>query len=287
MSATATLKTPTVTPAGLVIADYIGDHIDGLNTALADTLRAQPHSAADTRANIYRVRTAIRGYRHLFVTVPLAGPQLEQLLNTMKRTQELETLAEHFAHRFEQLSVDSDHYPSWYSTLLEERRDSYHDIERICEQTWVAALLARVRMFSDHPELTPDGERPASSLMDIISRSRTHLLDTYAKMSHAADINAARELTRQSARETRFLAEAAQDVLGTAVADIAHSAGRLHDDLNDYRQINVARTWLLRLPGKARADELTASLAELEKQDLHRVGDDIQITVNELISSWS
>ncbi|MFC4337352.1 CHAD domain-containing protein [Salininema proteolyticum] len=273
--------------AGEVIADYVGDHVDELNADMGEVLRSTPGSAADTRQRIYRVRTAIRGYRSLFVTVPVGGPLLEQLLGALKRTRDMEALAEHFGNRLSQLEVPSDEMPGWYGELMDEREKSYRDVHTIAEQPWVAALLAQVRMFSDHPELTAEGKRTPGSLMNLISRSRTHMLDTYAKMSHTADAHAAREQARVASRDTWYMAEAAEGSLGKAVGDIANGARKLYDSMNDLLQAGIARTWLLQLPASDRAEELTMSMAELERREIHRLQEETdQIAVN-LTRTWT
>ncbi|GAA2266519.1 hypothetical protein GCM10009853_019660 [Glycomyces scopariae] len=274
------------TRAGAVIQHYISSQVDALNRAIAATERHAPGSAAQVRAVIHRLRTAIRGYEHLFTETPHGGPQLDQLLAALKHTEDLERLRVHFADRFDQLGLTVAEYPKWYGALDEEVRESYRQIERVHSQAWVAALLGQVRMFAEHARFTRDGDKPASSLMGILSRSKAHLLDTYAKTSHTTDLVAARDQTRIAARETHLLAEAAEPALGRAADEVIAPVSDLGHLLVQYRQSVVARNWLLRLPGSDRADRLTASLADLEKEHLRQLGEQIDAATADMSERW-
>jgi CHAD domain-containing protein len=274
------------TRAGAVVQYYISSQVDALNRAIAATERHAPGSAGGVRAVIHRLRTAIRGYEHLFTETPHGGPQLDQLLAALKHTEDLERLRVHFADRFDQLGLTVAEYPKWYGALDEEVRESYRQIERVHSQAWVAALLGQVRMFAEHARFTRDGDKPASSLMAVLSKSKIHLLDTYAKMSHATDLVAARDQMRIAARETHFLAEAAEPALGRAADEIIAPVSDLGHLLVQYRQAVVARNWLLRLPGADRADRLSASLADLEKQHLRQLGEQIDAATADMSERW-
>ncbi|PRY54228.1 CHAD domain-containing protein [Glycomyces artemisiae] len=274
------------TRAGAVIQYYISSQVDALNRAIAATERHAPGSAASVRAVIHRLRTAIRGYQHLFTATPHGGVQLDQLLSALKHTEDLERLRTHFADRFDQLGLTVAEYPKWYGALDEEVQESYRQIERVHSQTWVAALLGQVRMFAEHAKFTRDGDKPASSLMGVVSKAKIHLLDTYVKMSHATDLVAARDQMRTAARDAHFLAEAAAPALGRSADDVIVPVSDLGHLLVQYRQAVIARNWLLRLPGADRADRLTASLADLEKEHLHQLGEQIDQAVADMIDRW-
>ncbi|RRR99139.1 CHAD domain-containing protein [Glycomyces terrestris] len=274
------------TRAGAVIQHYISDQVDALNRAIAAAERYAPGSAGAVRAAIHRLRTVIRGYEHLFTETPRGGPQLDQLLAALKHTEDLERLRVHLADRFDQLGLTAAEYPKWYGALDDEVHESYQQIERVHSQMWVAALLGQVRMFAEHAKFTRDGDKPASSLMGVLTRSKVHLLDTYAKLSHATDLVAARDQTRIAARETHFLAEAVEPALGRAAAEIVEPVAELGRLLVEYRQTVVARNWLLRLPGADRADRLTASLADLEKEHLRQLGEQIDAAATDLAERW-
>ncbi|GAA1684891.1 hypothetical protein GCM10009830_35300 [Glycomyces endophyticus] len=275
------------TRAGAVVQSYISAQVDALNRAIAATERHAPGSAGAVRAVIHRLRTAIRGYEHLFTETPHGGPQLDQLLAALKHTEDLERLRVHFADRFDQLGLTVAEYPKWYGALDEEVRESYRQIERVHSQAWVAALLGQVRMFAEHARFTRDGDKPASSLMAVLSRSKAHLLDTYAKTSHSTDLVAARDQTRIAARETHFLAEAAEPALPRVAEDVVAPVSGLGHLLVQYRQSVVARNWLLRLPGADRADRLTASLADLEKEHLRQLGEQIDAATADMSERWN
>jgi hypothetical protein len=163
---------------------------------------------------------------------------------------------------------------------------SYEQTEGIASQTWVAVLLSQVRLFTEHARFTRDGDKPASSLMGVLSQAKTHLLDTYGKLSHATDLVLARDETRIAAREAHFLAEAAVPALGRAAEDIAGPVADLEHLLTQYRQAVIARNWLLRLPGADRADRLTTSLAELEKEHLRQLGEEIDRAAADMVERW-
>jgi hypothetical protein len=275
------------TRAGIVVSAYISGQVDVLNNALARVQRHDPDAVGRTRTSIYKVRTAFRGYRHLFVRIPHGGPQLDQLLAALKHTHELETLRTHFADRFDQLGLTIGEYPRWYGALGAEQRDAYDHVEAVGTQPWVAVLLSQVRLFTEHPQFTRDGDKPASSLMDVLSRAKIHLLDTYVKLSHTADPAAAYEETRVVARETRYLAEAVEPALGRAAADVITPVSRLQHLLLQYRESAVARHWLQRLPGAARADDVTISLADLETEHLRQTSADIDRAVSSMVKRWT
>lgn len=274
------------TRSGVVVQSYISGQVDALNRAIAATERHAPGSAGAVRAAIHRLRTAIRGYRHLFTETPHGGPQLDQLLAALKHTEDLERLRVHFADRFDQLGLTVPEHPRWYGALEAETRESYSQIERVHSQAWVAALLGQVRLFAEHPNYTRDGEKPASSLMGVLSKAKTHLLDTYGRLSHATDLVTARDETRTAARDTRFLAEAVEPALGRPASDVVVPVTDLEHLLNQYRQAAIARNWLLRLPGAERADRLTASLADLEKEHLRQLGEEIDQAAGALADRW-
>jgi hypothetical protein len=274
------------TRAGVVVQSYISGQVDALNRAIAATERHAPGSAGSIRVAIHRLRTAIRGYERLFTRTPRGGPQLDRLLAALKHTEDLERLRAHFADRFDQLGLTVPEYPRWYATLDEEMRASYRQIERVHSQAWVAVLLGQVRMFAEHAGYTGEGEKPASSLLGVLSQARVHLLDTCGRLGHAADPAAARDLARVAAREARFLAEAAEPALGRAAGDVAASAAALELLLTRYRQTLVARNWLLRLPGADRAGRLTANLADLEQGHLRQLGEEIDAAVSDLRARW-
>ena len=272
--------------AGIVVRDYIGAQVDQLNRAIARTQRHDPGSVGSTRSAVHRIRTSIRGYRHLFTDAPQGGPQLDHLLDALKRTEDLEGLRCHFADRFDQLDLTVPEYPKWYAVLEADQEASYRNIERISTQTWVAALLGQVRIFADRAECSRDGDRPASSLMGVLSQAKAHLLDTYAKLSFATDLAAARNETRRAARDTRYLAEAVLPALGRAAGEIIIPVSNLEHLLGRYRQAAIARTWLLKLPGADRADSFTSSLADLEREQLRQLADEIDQATSGMIERW-
>ncbi|THV42333.1 CHAD domain-containing protein [Glycomyces buryatensis] len=274
------------TRSGVVVRNYISDQVDALNEAIAATQRYAPGSAGSVRASIHRIRTAIRGYRHLFTEVPYGGEQLDQLLAALKHTEDLESLRVHFADRFDQLDLTVAEYPRWYDALEKEMRASYREIERTSTQAWVAALMGQVRIFAEHAHFSRDGDKPASSLMGVLSQAKTHLLDTYAKLSHATDLVAARDEARQAARDTHYLAEAAYAALGKPAEDVIIPVSNLEHLLAQYRQAVIARNWLLRLPGADRADRTTAALADLEREHLRQLGEEIDQVTSGMIDLW-
>nr|BFF22117.1 hypothetical protein GCM10025732_00820 [Glycomyces mayteni] len=273
------------TRAGAVIQYYISSQVDTLNRAIAATERHAPGSAGGAR----RDPPSAHGDPRLRAPVhrdPARGPQLEQLLTALKHTEDLERLRTHFADRFDQLGLTVAEYPKWYGALDEEVRESYRQIERVHSQTWVAALLGQVRMFAEHAKFTRDGDKPASSLMGVVSKAKIHLLDTYVKMSHATDLVAARDEMRTAARDAHHLAEAAAPGLGRSAEEVIAPVADLGHLLVQYRQAVIARNWLLRLPGADRADRLTASLADLEKEHLHQLGEQIDQATAAMIDRW-
>lgn len=274
------------TRAGTVVITYISDHVDALNRAIAAFERQAPGSAGAVRVTIHRIRTVIRGYSHLFTKTPPHSQELDHLLEALKRTEDLEKLRVHFSDRFDQLGLVAPEYPRWYAALEDEMHDSYLQTEGIASQTWVAVLLSEVRLFTEHAQFTRDGDKPASSLMGFLSQSKNHLLDTYGKLSYATDLVLARDETRIAAREAHYLAEAAAPALGATAAEIVSRVADLEHLLDRYRQAVIARNWLTRLPGADRADRLTTSLAELEKQHLHQLGEDIDRAASDLAERW-
>lgn len=270
------------TRAGTVIQTYISDHVDALNRAIAAFERQAPGSAGGVRVTIHQLRTVIRGYSHLFTRTPPRSGELDHLLEALKRTEDLERLRVHFSDRFDQLGLEAPDFPRWYASLEHEMRESYIETEGIASQTWVAVLLSQVRMFTEQARFTRDGDRPASSLMGVLSQVRTHLLDTYGKLSYATDLVLARDETRIAAREAHYIAEAAAPALGSSAAAIVARVADLERLLDRYRQTVIARNWLIRLPGADRADQLTASLAELEKRQLYQLGEDISRAASDL-----
>jgi len=274
------------TRAGAVIQSYISDQVDALNRAIAATERHAPGSAGSVRVAIHRLHTAIRGYEHLFTQTPHGGPQLDQLLAALKHTEDLESLRVHFADRFDQLGLTVPEYPKWYAALENEMRGSYEQIERVHSQAWVAVLLGQVRMFAEHARFSRAGDKPASSLMAVLSQAKTHLLDTYGKLSYATDLVLARDEARKAARDAHFLAEATEPALGRAAEEVIVPVSGLEHLLVQYRQAVIARNWLLRLPGADRADKLTTSLAELEKQHLRQLGEEIDAATTGMMERW-
>ncbi|WP_205324266.1 CHAD domain-containing protein [Glycomyces sp. YM15] len=274
------------TRAGVVVLAYIADHVDTLNQAITAFERQAPGSAGTVRITIHRLRTVIRGYAHLFTETPPRSQELDHLLTALKHTEDLERLRVHFSDRFDQLGLVAPEYPKWYGALDNEMRTSYEQTEGIASQTWVAVLLSQVRLFTEHARFTRDGDKPASSLMGVLSQAKTHLLDTYGKLSHATDLVLARDETRIAAREAHFLAEAAVPALGQAAEDVAGPMADLEHLLTRYRQAVIARNWLLRLPGADRADRLTTSLAELEKAHLRQLGEEIDRAAADMVERW-
>ncbi|GAB3645371.1 hypothetical protein [Glycomyces tarimensis] len=272
--------------AGAVVKAYIADQVDALGRAIARTERYEPGSVALTCTAIHRIRAALRGYRHLFAEAPSGGPRLDRLLAALKRTDDLEALRVHFADRFAQLGLTAADHPRWYAALEAQQRDSYTQIERISSQAWVAMLLGQVRMFAEHARFTPDGDRPASSLMPVLTRAKTHLLDTYARLGRAADLTTALEATRAAALDARSLAEAAQPALGRAADDMIASATAMEELLTRHRLAVIAGNRLRRLPGADRADRLTTRLADLEQQQLRRLDDELDGAAAALAELW-
>ncbi|MEU5156426.1 hypothetical protein [Glycomyces sp. NPDC021274] len=274
------------TRAGVVVLAYISDHVDALNRAIMAFERQAPGSAGTIRVTIHRLRTAIRGYAHLFTETPPRSTEIDHLLDALKHTEDLERLRVHFSDRFDQLGLVAPEYPKWYAALENEMRESYRQAEGIASQAWVAVLLSQVRLFTEHARLSRDGDKPASSLMGVLSQAKTHLLDTYARLSYATDLSLARDETRIAARQAHYLAEAAAPALGRAAEDVMVPVADLEHLLDRYRQAVIARNWLLRLPGADRADRLTASLADLEKENLRQLGEDIDRAAADMAQRW-
>ncbi len=275
------------TPAGIVVRTYINGQVDVLNRAIGQIQRDTPGSVGLTRTTIHRIRTAIRGYRHLFAAPPHGGPQLDQLLASLKRTEDLEALRIHFLDRFDRLDLAPGERPHWYDTLKAEQDTAYRQIHRIGTQTWVAALLGQVRIFADSAAFTRDGAKPAASLTGTLTRTKAHLLHTYAKLPQAQDLPAAREELRQTARRSRCMAEAVEPALGRVASEMIAPIVDLEHLLEQYRRVSVARTWLLRLPGADRAKPVTATITELEQRGLHQLGEAIDQAAAVLIERWS
>lgn len=275
------------TPAGLVVRTYIGGQVDVLNRAIARTQRHEPGSVALTRVSAHRIRTAVRGYRHLFADAPYGGPQLDRLMDALEHTEELEALCTHFDDRFDQLDLTVAEYPRWYTALRAEQEAAYRQIDRISAQTWVAALLGQVRVFADRADFTDDGRKPAVSLMGTLTRSKTHLLDMYARLRYAEDLTDAREEVRRIARDTRAMAEAVRPALGRPADDVIVPVTGLERLLEQHRQSAVARNWLLRLPGADRAGRLGARLTDLEQQRLRQLGDETDAAAAAMAEAWS
>jgi CHAD domain-containing protein len=275
------------TRAGVVVQTYISDHVDALNRAIAAFERQAPGSAGTVRVTIHRLRTVIRGYAHLFTETPPRSQELDHLLEALKHTEDLEKLRVHFSDRFDQLALETSGYLKWYAALEYEMRESYRQTEGIASQTWVAVLLSQVRLFIEHARFTRDGDRPASSLMGDLSKAKMHLLETYGRLGHATDLVLARDETRIAARQAHYLAEAAAPALGQAAMDVVTPVADLEHLLDRYRQAVIARNWLLRLPGADRADRLTASLADLEKEHLRQLGEQIDSATASMAERWA
>ncbi len=276
----------TTTPAGVVVRTYIGGQIDTLNQAIARMQRYEPGSVGLTRTIIHRIRTVIRGYRRLFADPPYGGPQLDRLLTDLKHAEDLEALRVHFADRFDQLALTVAEYPRWHRTLRAEQDAAYRQIDRISTQTWVAALLGHVRVFADRAELTPDGREPVTSLGETLTRAKHRLLDTYAKLHYAADLSAARDEIRRAARHARYMAEAVRPALTWVADDVIVPVAGLERLLRQHRQATIAENWLQRLPGADRADRLTATLLQLERQQLQQLGEEIDQIAAAMIGLW-
>jgi CHAD domain-containing protein len=241
------------TRAGTVVQTYISDQVDALNRAISAIERDAPGSAGQVRVTIHRLRIVIRGYEHLFTETPYGGERLDRLLEKLRHTEDLERLRSHFVERFGQLGLEDHDYPKWYGALEDEMHESYRQVDGVATQTWVAVLLSQVRLFAEHVHFTRDGDKPASSLMGTLSKAKTHLLDTYAKLSYATDLVPARDETRLAAREAHYLAEAVAPALGRAAEDVLVPVAELERLLDRYRQSVIARNWLVRLPGADRA----------------------------------
>lgn len=272
--------------AGDLILQYMGHHVDALNGALARAQRNEAGSVGHTRESIRRVRTATEGYGHLFKDIPDSEAQMRQLLESLRRAHHLESLQEYFVDRFDQLGLFEPEYPSWFYRLQQQGIATYQEAQRMATQTWVAAMLARIRIYTQAAELTQEGNQPAATLAAILTAARERLVDSYRRLSDASDIDMARDQTRKVARRARYLAEATQPTLGWAARDIIIPASQMQHLLAQYRNAIAARHWLLRLPGADRADSFTASLARMERDHQGQLTEEIDQVAQNIFSKW-
>ncbi|QSB04944.1 CHAD domain-containing protein [Natronoglycomyces albus] len=272
--------------AGDLVLQYMSHNIDMLNGALARAQRAEAGSVGQTRESTRRILTATEGFGHLFTGMPEADPQMHQLIDSLRRAHHLESLQEYFADRFDQLGLLEPEYPSWYARLGEQTKLAYLEVERLATQTWVARMIARIRYYTEHPHLTKEGNQPAATLAAVLTAARMRLMDSYRRLNAAADVDLARDQTRQIARRARYLAEATQPTLAWAARDIIIPAGQMQHLLGQYRNAIAARNWLLRLPGADRAKSLTISLAQLEREHQRQLAAEIDAVAKEIFERW-
>ncbi|GAB3236831.1 hypothetical protein GCM10027447_35430 [Glycomyces halotolerans] len=274
------------TRAGFVVRSHIGDQIDALGRAIALTERHETGSVGRTCAIVHRIRTAVRGFRHLFIDSPRGGPELDRLQAALKHAEDLEALRDHFTDRFAQAGLAAGEYPRWHHALESARTDGYREVDRISSQAWVAVLLEQVRLFADHARFAPDGLKPASSLIGVLTRAKHRLLDAHAGQGHALDLEAARERTREAAREAHDLAATVRPALGRAVDDLLIPVTDLERLLGRYRLSAIARNWLLRLPAADRAERLTAGLLDLERRELLELSETVDEAAAAMARLW-
>ncbi|WP_100448033.1 CHAD domain-containing protein [Glycomyces xiaoerkulensis] len=274
------------TPAGIVVRSYIDAQVDVLDRAIGRLQRHESGSVGRTSTAVVRIRSAVRGYRHLFVEVPRGGERLEHLLADLKHAEDLEALRDHFTERLAGLGLAAERFPRWHTDIDLERREAYFELDRVSTQAWVAVLLEQVRLFAARARFTAAGRRPASSLMGVLTRAKYHLLDVYSKQRLAADPVEARDGTREAAREAHYLAEAVHPAFGRAAGEVIVPASNLEHLLSRYRLSLIAGNRLRRLPAADRADPLTVRLAEIEQEHRREMADQMDELAAALAERW-
>ncbi len=259
----AAAQPPPLTPqstAGEVVLAYLRDEVAAISRYDPLVRRGQPDAVHQMRVATRRVRSALQAFGRVIEreeTRPLGG-ELKWLAAALGQARDAEVLQDRIASGLAAIP------PALAVGPVEARISAHFAAELGRAGNVVRCALdgqRYVRLLDDldallaDPPLTSLAQRTAAkALAKPVRQSQRRLQRALAAVPGAEDRDAAIHEARKAAKRARYAAEAAVPALGGKARRQATRAKALQELLGDHHDSVVARTVLLQLATKARAD---------------------------------
>jgi len=247
-------------PAGEVVLGYVREQVAAIWRYDPLVRRDAPDAVHQMRVATRRARSALQAFGTIIdreATRPLCA-ELKWLAGALGAARDGEVM-------LARLTADLAAIPPALITGPVQARITAHFTAGLAQaaQAALAALDGQryLRLLDDldallaDPPLTPLAARQAGKVLaKPVRRSARRLRRALAAVPAAGDRDAAIHEARKAAKRARYAAEAAVPALGRTASRQAAQAKELQQLLGDHHDSVVARTVLLHLAAKARAD---------------------------------
>lgn len=214
----------TATPsAGAGVHEYLALQVEALRRHREPVMDREPDAVHRMRVATRRLRSLLLTYNGLYAELPLSRRRLRWLADELGRVRDLEVLRVRFAKRL------GDERPDWFAALAEQEAAAYGPLVRSLERERTAKLLTAAERLAASPVFASDAAQPAGDVLaPIVERASADLTRALRAIAGAADPDEARHAARNTAKRTRYTAEAAA-VLGEPAEQVAAEAKRLQN----------------------------------------------------------
>lgn len=248
--------------ASTTIAEVLRTHLRGQVTCLRrldPVVRADlPDAVHQMRVTSRRLRSVLAGYRAEFdtaVTEPLRA-ELGWLIGQLGRARDLEVLCE-------RIHTTGGLHPSVTTWVTDSTRDQHRDAHRDAVAAMVSpryfALIDALVDFAAEPTWSRRATRTAEDeLVACLRRQWRRLAKSVdqVRSSHGARRGRRLHDVRRATKRLRYVAEAAQPVLGTRVDGVIHALAEIQDVLGSHHDGLVASQFVARAGGTGSTDQL-------------------------------
>ncbi len=246
--------------AGEVVLAYVRDHVAAISRYDPLVRRGEPDAVHQMRIATRRARSALQAFGRIIerqATQPLRA-DLKWLAAALGQARDAEVLQDRVTSRLAAIP------PTLVVGPVETEITAHFTAELARASNAVLHVLdgqRYVRLLDDldtllvHPPLTSLAQHGAAkALAKPVRQTQRRLQRALAAVPGAEDRDAAIHEARKAAKRARYAAEAALPALGDKARRKAIQAKELQQLLGDHHDSVVARTVLLSLATKARAD---------------------------------
>jgi CHAD domain-containing protein len=228
-------------------------------------LTDEPDDVHDARVAVRRLRADLRTFRPVMRRDDLVAVAdgLRWLGAALGEVRDADVLSANIvAASVELPEIDQIESLALQRQLADERRSAYQRLVLVLRSPDYVALLDRLVGLAAAPPIRHKyaGRDGAKEAVGLVGRPWKRLDRAVAGLTNEPD-DAALHQVRIAAKKVRYASEAVQPVVGRDARRLARQLARLQDELGDYHDAALARTWLTAASAAGSADGYSAFVA--------------------------
>ncbi|MDQ0379715.1 CYTH and CHAD domain-containing protein [Amycolatopsis thermophila] len=228
--------------AGEAVMTYIRAQVEAIRQHDEGVRRGDDDSVHRLRVSLRRLRSALRGYRRLFVRdrAKTLAAELKWAGRALSRARDGEVRRETLLDELAKFPRDPEieHARRTLLSHLDEtaERDREALLAALNSERY-ARLLGALDQWVAEPPLTTSAESGRKELRRAVRRAERRLSAAVGALRDAPDPDAALHEVRKKAKTARYVADAARPVLGKRLRSWRRAVKSVHRDLGEYHDL--------------------------------------------------